>query len=263
MVAAPNSTLARTARKLRKRLARDVRYAAASTPGIVYRLSGRRPDPNVSDDILADRIRSAIGPLEHRLDVPRVHVMVDDHIATLHGDIPDERAASALECAVLRVSGVRGIESHLHTGLIPGDTRPSEGRLHQPRSGALQALVDAARAGGARHPEAAVHAVLCGFTDRIPVDERAHVLAHLPADVRRLAGPTRHIGERSPRLKTLPQLVAAITAEKGIEPDRAELIIQSVISALRNLVPEESGDIAAVLPGELKGFWTAETAGRA
>src|ERR1700687_6230895 len=74
------------ARRLADRLGRDVRYAAASAPGILYRLAGRRPDPDVSDDVLADRIRSTLGPLEKRLDVPRVHVMVEDHVAVLHGE---------------------------------------------------------------------------------------------------------------------------------------------------------------------------------
>jgi uncharacterized protein (DUF2267 family) len=260
MVATPDGWVARSARKLGKRLARDLRYAAASTPGIRYRLSGRHPDPHVSDDILADRIRSALGPLEHRLDVPRVHVIVDDHIAILHGEIPDERSATAVERAVLQVVGVRGIESHLHLGLTGGDTRPSEGHRHHPRSAALQALVDAARGTGAHHPESAVHAVLCGFTDRIPDDERAQIFTHLPADVRRLAEPPRRRGERASRVKTVSQLVAAITAERGIEPEHAEAITRAVITTLRGLVPEEVRDIAAVLPGEIKEYWTAEKA---
>jgi hypothetical protein len=53
-----------------------MRYRSGQWMGVSYRLRGRRPDPNVSDDILADRIRSSIGGLEARLDVPRVHVTV-------------------------------------------------------------------------------------------------------------------------------------------------------------------------------------------
>ena len=68
-VTAPESPLGRRARRLAERLARDMRYATASAPGILYRLAGRRPDPDVGDDVLADRIRSTIGPLEKRLDV--------------------------------------------------------------------------------------------------------------------------------------------------------------------------------------------------
>ena len=94
---APETGVGRTARRLAGRLARDVRYAAASAPGIVYRLSGRGPDPDASDDVIADRVRSAVGPLEKRLDVPRVHVMVEDHIAILHGDVADDNDAGAIQ----------------------------------------------------------------------------------------------------------------------------------------------------------------------
>jgi hypothetical protein len=127
-VATTSSTpFGRTARRLADRLARDLRYAAGTVPGLVYRLSGRHPDPNVSDDILADRIRSSIGPIEKRLDLPHIHVMVEDHVAILHGEVTGDSDVRSLEHAIMNVSGVRGVESHLHIGLAPGDTRPSEG----------------------------------------------------------------------------------------------------------------------------------------
>ena len=253
---APDSAAGRLAR----RLTRDVRYAVASAPGILYRLAGRKPDPDVADDVLADRIRSMLGPLEHRLDVPRVHVMVDHHVAILHGEIADERSACRIENAVLDISGVSGVESHLHVGLERGDTRPSEGRKHQPPSPAMQTLLDAAKAGGAHEPRAAVHAVLCGFSDRIPAEELAQVFAHLPADVRTVAGPPRRVGEHLTRLKTVPQLVAAVTAQGGIEPARAEEITRAVLAALRGVIPEEARDVAAVLPAELRELWETEPA---
>lgn len=256
----PDNAVGRTVRRIADRLARDVRYAAASTPGILYRLAGRRPDPHVTDDILADRIRSSLGPLEKRLDVPRVHVMVDDHVAILHGEISDERDARAVEHAVMRISGVIGVESHMHVGLASGDTRPSQGAGGpQPPSEALRSLLDAAHGAGAvGDPRSAVHAVLCGFADRMPKDERDQVLAHLPADVRSLAGPVRRHGDVPPRLRTLPQLVAAVTAEGGVEPRRAEEITRAVIATLRALVRDEALDVAAVLPGELRELWETE-----
>jgi hypothetical protein len=119
-------------RRLAHRLVRDVRYLAGSLPGIAYRLSGRHPDPNVSDDILVDRIRSSIGPVEKRLDLPHIHVMVEDHVAIIHGEVDDDSDVRELEHAIMNVSGVRGVESHLHVGLVAGDTRPSEGTTSQP-----------------------------------------------------------------------------------------------------------------------------------
>ena len=261
---APDSGVGRAARRLADRLGRDVHYAAASAPGILYRLAGRFPDPNVSDDVLADRVRSSLGPLEKRLDVPRVHVIVEDHVAIVHGDVPNEWAGCAIEGAIMRISGVKGVESHLHPGLVAGDTRPSQGAaVQQPPSAALSALLDAARdAGAGGYPRAAVHAVLCGFTDRMPEDERDQVLAHLPSDVRVLAGPVRRHGDPAPRLKTVPQLVAAVIAEGGIDPAHAEPITRAVVAALRDIVRDEARDVAAVLPSELRVLWEAEPAAR-
>jgi uncharacterized protein (DUF2267 family) len=253
---APASQIGGAARRLAQRLERGVRYAIASTPGLLYRVAGRHPNPDVADNVLADRIRSTLGPLEHRLDVPRIHVMVEHHIAILHGDVPSASEAATLEHAVMAVSGVRGVESHLHNGLIAGDTRPSEGVNHRP-SDALRLLLDRAHAAGAGDPARAVHAVLCGFADRIPPGERAHLMAHLPADVREvMSGPARH-GETEPRLRTVPQLIAAVVSEGGIEPGRAEAITRSVVATLRTLVPEEARDIAAVLPTGLAQLWNS------
>ena len=247
---APDSPIGRGARRLADRIGRDVRYVAASAPGVVYRLAGRRPDPNVGDDVLVDRVRSILGPLEKRLDVPRVHVMVDDHVVILHGDVPGQRDACAIEHAAMRVSGVSGVESHLHMGLASGDTRPSQGAaVPRPPSEALRTLLDAARAAGAGpNPRREVHAVLCGFADRIPEDERAQVFAHLPADVRALAGPVRRHGQRSPRLRTVPQLVAAVTAEGGIEPRQAEEITRAVIATLAGSCAKRPSTSAPFFP---------------
>jgi uncharacterized protein (DUF2267 family) len=250
---APETGIGRSARQLARRVARDVRYVASSMPGIVYRLSGRKPDPYVSDDILADRIRSSIGPLEKSLDVPHVHVMVEDHVAIVHGEVPDTTDARAIAHAIMAVSGVRGVESHLHAGLIAGDTRPSDGA--HAASDALLTLLAAAQRSGAKNPRAAVHAVLCGFADRIPEDECEQMLAHLPSDVRALAGPPHRHGERSPRVKTLDQLVAAAMAEGGIEPRWAMEITRTILTTLRTLVPDEASDVAAVLPPELRTVW--------
>lgn len=105
----------------------QVRHLAGQLKGTAYRLSGGHPDPHVPDDVLADRIRSSLGPIEKRLDLPRIHVMVEKHVALLHGDVATAADAEELVASVQRVPGVAGVESYLHVGLIPGDTRPSEG----------------------------------------------------------------------------------------------------------------------------------------
>jgi uncharacterized protein (DUF2267 family) len=246
--------------KAARRLARDIRYAVASAPGVLYRLAGRHPDPNVSDDVLADRIRSTIGPLEQRLDIPRIHVMVEDHVAVLHGDVNNDLDAYRIEHAVLDISGVDGVESHLHLGLIAGDTRPSEGRAHPAASPALVQLLDAARSAGARDPRQAVHAVLCNFSERIPDGEREQFFAHLPTDVRALAGPPHRQGERLTRLRTVPELLVAVGGVGGVELDKVEKITRHVVAALRALSPDEERDVAASLPHELRDLWLAAPA---
>lgn len=94
--------------------------------GVSHHLRYGGPDADVDDLVLADRVRSTIGGLEHRLDMPRVHVMVEDGIVKLHGDVPGWTEQSTLLAAIGRIPGVMGVESHLHRGLIKSDTRPSE-----------------------------------------------------------------------------------------------------------------------------------------
>lgn len=108
-------------------------FAVGRARGLAYRLAGREPDPWVGDDVLGDRLRSSLGRLEKRLDVPHVHVTVERHIAILHGEVGTEADATAIEDAARRVSGVRGIESYLCVGLLDGDTRPSESTTSVPR----------------------------------------------------------------------------------------------------------------------------------
>lgn len=224
--------------------------------GLRYRFSGAVPDPDVDDRTLADRIRSSLGPLEKRLDVPHVHVFVEGHLAILHGEVGDESDAEGIEEAVLNVSGVYGLESYLHVGLVAGDTRPSEGGGAAVPSGAMRSLLDAARAGGAgAHAGEAVRATLATLADRLPDGERQHLLAHLPADVRALlVAPRRHRTERLAR--TARELVATVVAEgRGVASDRAPMIVEGILGRLRTLVPEEAADIAAVLPADLREFW--------
>lgn len=251
----------RIARNVGEAIERPMRYLRAAAPGLAYRYRGAQPDPDVGDDVIADRVRSGLGPVTKRLDLPRVHVMVEDHVALLHGEVASGEQARLIEAAAMRVSGVIGVESHLHLGLIAGDTRPKEGNAPMP-SDAMIKLMDAAASAGAHDARAAVHAVLCGFADRLPENERRHVFTHLPEDVRQLAGPPQRIGVvPASKVKTVRELVAAVIAQGGIQPSRAGEITQAVVHALRMLVPEEDRDVAAVLPQELRVLWEAAPVG--
>jgi uncharacterized protein (DUF2267 family) len=245
---------------LRKR----ARYTAGRLEGVSYRLSGRTPDPDVADDVLADRIRSTLGPLEHHLDVPRVHVMVEHHIVLLHGEVPSLTDRASIEGTVLSVPGVRGLESYLHVGLTPGSTRPSAGRAEAAAapSAALRELLGAATRAGAPKDRAgaAVRAVLGAFAGRIPEGEREQLLAHLPEDVRELASVPRVAGEALGRMRTVDELVSVVTAP-GLTSDQARAVTQAVLAHVRRLVPEEAADVEAVLPAELKRLWTEPVPG--
>lgn len=247
----------RAVRQAGDRLAREMRRSGQRWEGISYRLARRRPDPDVSDDILADRIRSSIGPLRHRLDIPRIHVMVEDHVAILHGDVGRTLDALAIERAVQHVSGVTAVESYLHVGLTDGDSRPSEGRVISPESEAHRRLVAAAMGAGVPESDAPVvlRAALGCFAERLPDSERRHVLAHLPADVQRLLEAPRRVGSVK-AVRTVSELVFRILlTTDSLEATKAHEVTAAVIGELRRLVPEETGDIAAVLPSELKAFW--------
>jgi hypothetical protein len=178
---------------LRESSRQRLRYERGRAHGVRYYLAGLSPNPNVTDDILADRVRSEIGPVEKRLDLPRIHVTVYDHIAHLHGAVGTELERAELERSVEAVSGIHGVESYLHVGLGSGDTRPSEAAWHPEPSRQLRQLLNAARAAGAPPTGTwlSVRAVLSTFADRIPVDERQHLFAHLPSDVIGLAAAPR------------------------------------------------------------------------
>lgn len=237
---------------------RRLRHLGGRLHGVSYRLRGGHPDPGVVDEVLADRIRSSLGTLEKRLDIPHVHVMVEDHVALLHGSVSTPSEADEIEQAVAGVSGVRGVESYLHVGLGAGDTRPSEGRAVEQASEAMERLLAAARSAGLEPSLArpAVRAILATFADRLPPGERDQVATHLPADVRALFTPPRRLRRKAPP-RTVEELVARIarTAPGTLPADRSLQVTESVLRELRSLVPEERADVAAVLPAELKAFW--------
>ena len=247
-------------RRFGERMARQARHQAGRLEGLRYRMRGGRPDPDVPDTVLADRIRSSLGPLAARLDLPRVHVMVENRVALLHGEVGSAEEAAEIEQAAAAVSGVRGVESHLHIGLAPGDTRPSEGARHTAPSEALRRLVDAARRTGVDEERApgAVRAVLTTFIARLPEVERDQLTAHLPEDVRELATPPREVPQ-SERPRTVHELVEQVLSADGVPPRNAQSVVAAVLGALRTLVPEEEDDVTAVLPAGLKDFWQHAT----
>lgn len=253
----PGSSTNRLARHQLVRASQRLHFLSGRLQGVSYRLSGRHPDPHVPDDVLADRIRSSLGVTAKALDLPRVHVMVQDHVALLHGEADTPAHAAEFERAVAAVPGVAGVESFLHVGLLPSDSRPSEGRRHRPASDALTRLTAAATGAGVAPDasETVTRAVLATFADRLPAGERAQVAVHLPADVRQLFTPPRRSRHRRPARTTRELVEQVASATGGLTTDQVERATVGVIGCLRTLVPEEDQDVRAVLPAQLKSLW--------
>ena len=242
------------------RASRELRYLGGRLKGVKYRLAGRHPDLQVVDTVLADRIRSEIGGLEKRLDLPHVQVWVDDHIARLHGEVGRRAEARRVERAVRRVPGVVGVESYLHVGFDRGQTRPSGGRAVRAPSEALRRLTDAAIGAGVPPDEArtVVRAVLASFSDRLPARELHKMGAHLPADVRALLEPPRR-SRRQARVRHVHELVAQVSgATTGLPTRNAEDVTVAVVGVLRDLVPADAKKVGLVLPAELRALWLGE-----
>ncbi len=238
---------------------RRVNYLKGLAQGERYRLTRRQPDPDVSDDILADRVRSELGPVVKLLDLPRVHVTVTDHVVRLHGDVANAEDAYELEEAAAGVSGVAGVISLLHEGLLPSDTRPSAG-AEQHHSAAFRQLLAAARAAGcSEHADrAVVRVVLAGFFEHLPVREREHLLSHLPVDVKRLASPPRRTGIALSSLRdNMEPFIDAVVKLDSTSPAKAHDIVVATLRTLRDVVPDEARDIESTLPLELRDVWDA------
>jgi len=256
VVAARGAEVGRIMRRLSTDVEQRTRALRSAWPGIRYRAAGRHPDLDASDEVLAERVRSVLGPVERRLDIPRAHVTVDDGVATLHGVVSSDLDAHELEFTTHRVAGIRGVASYLHVGLGPSDTRPSEGRAGRHSSAAYDTLLEAARRAGVDPgaEERCVRAVLGPFMERVPLDEREQVLAHLPDDARALAAAPRRHGRT--RLRTLDDLDDEVGRIADVDPLVADALSFTILGALRVLVPEEVADVAAVLPVGLRAAWT-------
>lgn len=212
------------------------------------------------DRLLADRVRTSLGPLVAWLDLPHPLVMAHEADVVLHGDVGSEDDAARIVGAVGQVPGVAEVESRLHVGLGGGDCRPSTGRRARPPSRAMRRLTDAARRAGRfdRAAGPAVRATVGALLSRLPPHVAAHLLSHLPVDVRDMVLRPWQAGRPAARAKHVRDFVAVVSADCALDAATAETVVASVLAEVRALVPEEADDVAAALPPDLRALWLAE-----
>jgi hypothetical protein len=211
-------------------------------------------EPPINAD-LADQVRTKLGPLVKRLDLPRIHVMAEGRRVLLHGDVATDTDAAELEEATRAIEGVETVESHLHVGLLTSDTRPSQAEpTASEMLAALQRSAAALNLVGSP-ARAALWGALTAILGQIPPDERAHVLAHFPADVSAMVLPRVRLGDEGMHWRTELELDAAAALRGGISIDEAESLVPSVIAVMRAFVPEEDSDVRATLRTHLRELW--------
>lgn len=208
---------------------------------------------SVSDDVLTERVRAQLKQVCDELHLPRVHAKVVRHVATLHGSVHRDSDADSIEAAAAAVSGVEGVIFHVH------EMKPVAAAQSDPGSAALRQLLAAARRGGCTEPAdaAAVRTVLAIFLEHLPAADRTALLAHLPADVRRLAISPRRSGIAISLLaNNLDTIVEAVASVVAIPRDTAHEVVVTVLQTLHDVLPAEVRDIQADLPSDLANVWT-------
>jgi BON domain len=192
-------------------------------------------DSNVD---LADRIRTALGPIIQELDLPRIHVMAEQHHVLLHGEVTNDLQAKRIEELIEGIPGVRTIESHLHVGLLPGDTRPSKGHHTPPRM--ADDLMFAAKQIGLEGTAARCAisaAVRCIFED-LPAPSQDALRKLLPSDISRFTQPNIRRGDSAGHFSQRLSLCNMVAFRGGITFVHARVFVPLVIEILRSPLHE-------------------------
>jgi uncharacterized protein (DUF2267 family) len=207
---------------------------------------------SVSDDALTEQVRAQLKLVSDELNLPQVHAEVVHQVATLHGSVHRDSDANSLEEAAAAVSGVDGVIFHVH------ELAPVTAARSDRNSAALRQLLAAAHVGGCTEPAdaVAVRTVLAIFLEHLPAADRTALLAHLPADVRRLAISPRRSGIAVSLLaNNLATIVEAVASVVAIPQDTAHEVVVTVLQTLHDVLPADVGDIQADLPGDLRNVW--------
>jgi uncharacterized protein (DUF2267 family) len=186
------------------------------------------------------------------LDLPRIHVMAEGNRVLLHGEVDTIESLERIEAAVRNVAGVETIGSYLRVGLLDSDSRPSSG--HVDPSKASRRLRDALVHTGisGRPAELALEHTLRLWTQAIPEGERAHVMSHLPDDVKAIV---RTSDPRGDSVRGSEELIDLVVLQSGLTAADGARAVSTIVHELHDLVPQDCDDVAAALPLGLRPMW--------
>ena len=201
---------------------------------------------------LADRVRTALGPIERELDVPHVHVMVEHRVAILHGEVPDRRTEEAIVRVARDVPGIDDVVSKLHVGLTAGDTRPSTGAAEPSHAHRLLTAAAVHSGGGDLTADAAVRAVMRALAAELGEEVTTRLRSHLPADVASMLTADRGMRMASDDVATF---YARIAAADAMAPRHVPWVAGAILRTLHDLVPADDDAIAGALAPALAHLW--------
>lgn len=113
-----------------------------------------------------------------------------------------------------------------------------------------------ARLASEQDAEAVFRAVAGELGTRLGRRESAHVAAHLPLGLREIWDEEAAGRERAERVDRAA-LVARVQSRLGLErPQEAEYLLSVVLAWVKHLASEETSDVAAVLPVDIRQLWT-------
>jgi uncharacterized protein (DUF2267 family) len=245
----------RTLRRSGQRVRRRISYLRGRVRGLRYRMLARGPTPDVDDDVLEQRVRSTLGSLRRRYDLPPIEVSaVMDGSVVLDGYAPDLEQVRELEASLSEIPGVEMVISRIQVD--DAVLRPSQRRdpAASPLRRELLAAVRQLDVGDEEQVERLVAATLVALFSLLPDDPARHLRSHVPADVQMLIAPPIPIAsDRKPR--TTYELVDEVSQLCGRSAGTSRQAIAAVFATLREMVPEEMDDVQAVLPAAIKPLW--------
>ena len=212
------------------------------------------------DGILADRVRSELGPLLKHLDQPRIHVSSLRGDVILRGDVRDPLTRVAIEVAAGRVAGVATVHSYLQVGLRSGESVPSSGRQRQrsPMLRTLSHIVEHAGYPCESEQRFILHGLLGAFMSRLSAGIRHRVLAHLPEDVRQLATPRALSAAAATAGESRDDFVQFAGVVASVDRHVAETLLAALLAEVRSHVPADADVVEAALPAALRPLWAPE-----